>query len=431
MMRRLGIFGSLALSLGMFACGSDNGSPDSPLPDAPITVTADAPSADARLPDARPADAATFSGTIALHEVALLNPPGGAGAGTVNTAAGTGPQITINFSKDGAPTVESHSMNGSFAGQTVPCGASYSNVADLNPDIAEGTVDFAIKHANNTDGVAVPTCQFANGAYRCTSLASATGGTLAAASMNANMGFLTFTDGGSNTFGAENKGRYLVNTATGDAFPITGADGSNKLGVINLPGINPGAVASYAIVAGLGPTPATSDVNGGTLGPPPAFFADGDTVKITLAAGPQIPAYTSAVITAGGPVVLDAATQTLLASNLDISGTNPTTFTMTGSGGTALNVAVVTIDASNATNAGANDLGTNGTLTGNLTCAAVAIGSIPPVVIPAAVMKVIGDMHPTKLRVSVFRDGSDLGKPGNINAVVGHGVVQFQTVPAP
>lgn len=426
-MRRLALFGSLALSLGTIACGSDNGTADSPLPDAPIVITPDAPAPDVRLPDARLPDAATFSGTIAVHDVALLNPPGGAGAGMVNAAAGTGAQITINFSKDGAPTVESHSMNGSFAGQTVPCGASYSNVADLNPDIDEGAVSFTIKHMNNSDGTPVPNCTFQNGSYSCVALASATGGTFAVASGSSS--FLTFTDGGSNTFAATNIGRYFIDTGTGKAFPITGADGSNKLAVVNLPAVGPGAVASYVIAAGVGPVPATTDVNGNVTGAAPTFFADGDKVVIGLVGGAQVPAYTSASIAVGGAVTLDAATETLLASNLDVSGAHDTTFTITGAGASALQVAVVTIDASNATNAGANDLGTNGTLTGNLTCAAAAIGSIPAVVVPASVMKVIGDMHPTKLRVSVFRDGSDLGKPGNLNVVAGHGLVQFQTPP--
>ena len=46
--------------------------------------------------------------------------------------------------------------------------------------------------------------------------------------------------------------------------------------------------------------------------------------------------------------------------------------------------------------------------------------------IPGDLLKILGDIAPTKLRISIFHDGSDLSLLGtNLNVVVGQGYIEF------
>jgi hypothetical protein len=135
------------------------------------------------------------------------------------------------------------------------------------------------------------------------------------------------------------------------------------------------------------------------------------------------------LLAAGGHLALDAATKTVLAFNagtgvgtLDLSGDNDVTLALdTQNTGTGLGI-VVAIDATDATNAGPTDLGTPVMYSGSLTCAKIAVTSIT---IPKDLLGVLGAMHPTKLRISIFRDQADLTAP--VSIVGGHGLISFQS----
>src|SRR5262249_54107266 len=120
-----------------------------------------------------------------------------------------------------------------------------------------------------------------------------TGGTIAAAAMNAASGFLTFTDSvGTRVFSADEVGRYFIiagGANAGAAFPIMGAN-ATKLALFNLPQLNVAGgpftlTGPYIIAAGIGPVPATAGVDGSITGASPVFLNDTDTVAIHLAPG--------------------------------------------------------------------------------------------------------------------------------------------------
>jgi hypothetical protein len=413
--RQLGLMGSLAISCALGACGSDS--------------TADARPADARVPDGGP-DAPTFSGTIAIHDVQVL-----ADNGTVNAPLGHGPKIDISFSQKGVPVVESSGdLN---AG--IPNSSFYRDITvpAMHPDDVDGgKVTITVKQANGSAGPAVPDCTFqsATKTYQCIGK-QGTGGSAAAAANNAGMGILTFTDAsGATTFGADQVGRYLIvvaGTHAGAAFPILGASAGNQLALINAAAIAPPFdVGNYIIAAGIGPVPATSGVDGSGLGAPPKFLDDDYTVGIDYAGGSGIAAFNTGAtpITPGQHVKLDAATEGILdttggKTGLNLATTTDVTFGIDVANSGAAVGTIVFIEASDATNAGPNDLGTNGRYRGSLTVAAFA----PTVVVKKEHLNVLGHMNPKKLRISVFREG--FAQPPGLNVVVGHGVVKFQTLP--
>jgi hypothetical protein len=161
----------------------------------------------------------------------------------------------------------------------------------------------------------------------------------------------------------------------------------------------------------------------------PDLLVDGDKVAIAAPSLTFTTPYSNAGVVAGGHLVLDAATKTLLSSPIDVSGTHTLTFTADASSAPALALVAV-IDATDATDAGASDLGTNAMKTASLTCS--VIGS--SLVIPAKVVGVLGTINPTKLRVSIFHDGSDVGlvtAHSPLNVVAGQGFVEFQNPAAP
>jgi len=424
MMPRLAILGSLSLSVGMMACGSDNngGTPDSPIvtPDAPTTTV------DAKLPDAPAPDAAAhISGTVAVHDVQLLQADG-----TPDPAAGHGGQITISFTPASQPVKSVNHDQG-----PIPCNGSYSVAASLRAAVDEGTVTFTTMRGTGA-GTPIPDCTFqaSTGGYLCIG-DQGNGGTIAAAANNAASGFLTFTDSNNaKVFASAQVGRYLIlaggGANAGDAFPITGASG-NQLGLVNLPALGslPFTLSGpFIIAAGVGPVPASSNVDGSGLAAPPDFLVDGDMIKVKLTpgGGHNIAMYEDALMPTGGHLALDAATKTALSANgsgvgtIDLTGTKDFTISLdAGNTGAGLGI-VVTIDATDATNFGAHSLGTPTMFSGSITCAAIAATSVT---IPKDIMGVIGMMNPTILRVSVFRDFADLSAP--FNFVAGHGLVTF------
>jgi hypothetical protein len=157
----------------------------------------------------------------------------------------------------------------------------------------------------------------------------------------------------------------------------------------------------------------------------PELVKDGDSVQIGFhPLDTKFAPYTSSITTGSAPT-LTTATTTLLTSPIDLSGT-ALTF--------AINEAVqiptalvVVVDATDATNfASATDFpGSNATKTANLTCSTTNTSSLT---VPGDLLKIVGNIHPTKLRVFVFHEGSDLTLLGtNLNVVVGQGLLQFTT----
>jgi hypothetical protein len=425
MMRRLAAVGLVTVSWGLgVACNMDSNIPKAP--DAAVfdAKPADAkPSPDASAPDAGTPDAGpTFSGTVGVHDIQLLT-----ATADVDLAKGHGGQIDVRFGQDGAtPTVMAKS-NKNHSGGLAPCFASYSEAAKIADGLSEGTVKLTVTHTNASAGVAIPDCTFlASKTYRCLSPMQGTG-MIADASGNDNPAFVTLTADQSGTmFDAANIGRYLLDVATGAPFAITGASGTNQLGLVNVGGVPiPFTSSGFVIAAGIGPVPATTNVDGTLIGGAPDFLVDGDKVKVEIAGGTGVPAYTtSPAITAGEHLVLNADTKTLLSSKLDL--TKALTFGLDKDASGQATGIVVVIDATDAdTFKSDTDMGTPKKYSGSLTCSELGAQSVT---IEADILNVIAAMNPTKIRISIFWDGFDANglQTRNLSLVAGHGLVQFQ-----
>lgn len=223
---------------------------------------------------------------------------------------------------------------------------------------------------------------------------------------------------------------------------------------VNIPnGIAPCGAASFNLsdaVVGFNAGNVTFTItHGGAAGPtiPPCVFntdtmayqcgdtpigdviVDGDSVLVNYAGdGNHFAGYNKSVI-AGLKPTLAVATKTLLSSPLDVSGGADLTFAINEvvNAGTGIALVVV-IDVTDATEFTADPtdiIGTNATKSANLTCAAAFMNSLT---IPKAMLQVLGNLNPTRVRVSVFHDNSDLGLLGtNTNIVVGQGFIEFTT----
>src|SRR5262249_25516249 len=148
-----------------------------------------------------------ISGTIAIHDVQLLD-----STGHVATGLGNGGQINVSFAPAGpVVTPVSHPPSAGLA----PCNARYSLASTGPPNRNEGAATFTITKTGGAAGTPIPPCTFtASNSYMCLSPIQnnafmGTGGTIAAAAMNAASGFLTFTDSvGTRVFSADEVGRY-------------------------------------------------------------------------------------------------------------------------------------------------------------------------------------------------------------------------------
>jgi hypothetical protein len=399
-----------AFVIAASACGSSDNKADA-------SVDAKAPTPDAMV-------AAAYSGTVAVNEIQLFGAP----------QLGKGQQVNITFAKKNSK-VKDHFDTGV---PLPPCSANLvsttaaDNTKDTtdsagNPEVDEGTITIT----GSTHPL--PPCVFsaASKDYVCAS-GQGSGGTTAPTAASATAGIFTFTDtsGTPATFTALHVGETLAivgGAGAGTSFGITGAAGA-KLG-IQAAAAPPATLGAWVTVAGTGlPVGATSAPDGSGLGAAPVFLADADKVKITLAGGHDFTADATGDIEAGDNFDLDAATKALLAAKIDLGTANPISFGC-DSANTKCGAAagtIIVIDSTNATDTTATSLGTNGTLIGNITCAAFGDD---PVAVPAAAFKVLKGGNPTKLRISIFRDGLSQKSQGNnsLNVVVGHGYVAFQT----
>ena len=399
-------------TFALVGCGDDDGGgPDAAAPDA-------TPAPDARLPDAMMT--VNYAGSVGVHEVTLLDRP----------TLGSGLQITTSFNLATIPTTAN--FPGPGAGN-FRCSATLSDktmAAQIPPALNEGTVKVEVKAMGGGAGTAVPDCAFVGTAYRCLSLPPGTGGTVAATAGTGTTGVTAFTPSPAATFTTAMIGNYLIDTMTGGAFPVVGAN-ATTLAVL---GATPGAFGPWLLAAGVGPIPAVFDpTTGAPSGAAPDFLADTDTVKVSLTpgGGNHFTALTTTDLAVGDSFTLADDTVTLLNSDLDLSSTTGLTFgCKTGTAGcaasTGLNGTLILIDSTDATTfTGDTDLGTPARYSGNITCGALNTS----VTIPAGALAVLKQGNPTRLRISVFRDSFEplTGTNGNaINVVAGHGFVKFQ-----
>ena len=363
--------------------------------------------------DARPADggggpdAQAFSGTIQVHDISLFGLP----------TAGHGGSIEASFGKAGVPSFMSA---GSFG--IPPCNAVVTdtdNPLSANPDLNEGTVKIEIKTAAGASARTIPDCVFANGDYRCIS------GMGSAATIGAgpSAGLYTFMGTGTT---AATAGQYVVITGgagIGTALPIVNVPAAMTLIVASLTGAAPpGTTGAWITAAGLGPVPGA---------PPPEFIANDETVKVTLtgATGTHYGNVATGDIPAGDEFELDDATAAMLTAGIDLNSTTPLMFgckkTVGGTACPAAQGTIINIQSTDATSfTGPTDMGTPDKYSGNLTCAAFA----ETVSIPINLLAVLRAGNPTKLRISILRDGfSPVNGMGNsINVVAGHAIVAFQ-----
>lgn len=434
---RLGMLGTSVFCgfAGMLgACDSDNtakadgsvGAIDAPPGDASGT---DARSADAPGPDAKVGP--TAAGTIGIHDVQLFGAP----------QAGHGGQINISFTKTGVPFEMKEGNTG-----IPPCYATLTDVTKVeqrNPGLDQGTVKITVKKGDGSNGTKIPDCTLlASGDYRCIGGQGA-GGSFAAVTTGdlANkMYTLTDTSPAAN-FLAEQVGRWLIVVdpdaakGAGLVFPIVGASG-NKLGLQALGAVPLTALGTYIIAAGIGPVAFTANPDGTGLGAAPVFLNDTDKVSIELApkTGADLPAFSATDIDVGDAFELDDATKARFMSGtpVDLNSTAALEFGCpSGKCGTAAGLIVV-IDTSDAeTYASATDLGKPKKYSASLTCARFDPEPQPSAVkvsIPANLIAILKAAHPTKMRVSVFRDNFSSSTAGNTNIVVGHGIIGFQAV---
>ncbi|KAB2896348.1 MAG: hypothetical protein F9K40_14645 [Kofleriaceae bacterium] len=403
-MKRLAWFALATATLA--ACGDDEGGTDI---DAQVVDAA----IDAQDIDTPPP---TFSGSISLLEVAVLNP------GTGGTFFGQGPQVSIALvsSEDvpGPIMEEMSSALGCKAWEYTPAQAA---AAAIGAD--EGMIELTLA---GTTPPSTPPCTFTAGVgYTCphTNGTAGTGGIIAA---GPNAGTATLTDA-DNSFGnGSSLGRYLrisgaTNAANNGAFPIVARPTATTLVYANpafvaetLP-----ATATHVNIFGLGPIPGAAD---------PGFINDDNTVSVTLTAGGgnHFDTFTSTTSSATFGDDFDLATAEL--EKLNAIPEDGTAFTITcdaadcpagSAAGTVLNI--VTTDAPTAgLSPFAMPLPTTKQV--KIRCGVLGSGAIT---VPAAYSALIQSSGATRIQASFIRGALLIGGPENVSVVAGHAVVGF------
>jgi hypothetical protein len=402
-MKRLALFAFATASL--VACGDDGGGAD-------IDAAIDAPDIDAEI-DAPPP---TFSGSISLLEVAVLN------TGTAGTFLGQGPQIAVSLTSSAdvpGPTMQEdpQSQTGCKAWEyTATQAAAAATGAD------EGVIKFMV---GGTTPPMVPDCTFNAGVgYLCPHLGTAgTGGTIG---VGAATGTATLADT-DNTFSDSNSlGRYLrisgaAMAVNNGVFPIVGRTGANTLIYYNparMAEVLP-AAAQHINIYGLGPIPGAPD---------PGFLQNDATMDVMLTAGGgnHFATFTSTtgVQTFGDDFTL--ATAEL--NKLNAIPKNGSAFTITcdaqgcppGSAtGTVLNI--VTTDAPT-TALSPYALPLPMTRQVKIRCAVLGASAIT---VPAAYSALIMGSGATRIQASFIRGALLGGGPEGVSVVAGHATVGF------
>lgn len=221
--------------------------------------------------------------------------------------------------------------------------------------------------------------------------------------------------------------------------PFNAPCNSNSFNVADIPdGIDGGSVTfTIALTGGgAGPVIPTCAFDSGTktykCGSDPIgdVIVDGDMVTVEYPGDGNhfAPYHNKPAIAAGGHLALDTASKTAIFAP-DLTGGTDLTVTIDTANSNAVGLAlVVVIDVSDGTAADPTDLVTGATKSANLTCAEALISNTK-VLVPGALLKVLGDITPTKIRVSIFHDGSDLSlTTTNESIVVGQGFVAFPSL---
>lgn len=403
-MKRLALFALTTAAL--VACGDDGGDGGG---DADAAPEVDAP------PDIDAA-APTFSGSISLLEVAVLNP------GSGGTFFGQGPQVSIALASSAdVPGPIMEEMPGSALGcKAWEYTAAQAAAAATGTD--EGMVEFAL---TGTTPPMAPPCAFTAGVgYTCPHLSTAETGGVIAAGPNAGLATLTDTD---NNFADSNSlGRYLritgaTNAANNGVFPIVSRPGATTLVYANaafLPESLPTA-ATHVNVFGLGPIPNAAD---------PGFLEDDNAVSVTLTAGGgnHFATFTS---TTGQQTFGDDFT--LATAELDKLNAIPkdgSAFTVTcaaqdcaagSAAGTVLNI-VTTDTATTGLSPFAMPLPTTRQV--KIRCGVLGTSAIT---VPAAYSALIMGSGATRIQASFIRGALLGGGPESVSVVAGHAIVGF------
>jgi hypothetical protein len=392
---------------GLVGCGDDGGGDG---------VDVDAP-ADIDAPVDIDAPAATFSGSISLLEVAVLNP------GTGGTFFGQGPQVSAalfsNADVPGPTLQEMPSSNlGCKAWEYTPAQAA---AAAAGSD--EGSVGFTL---NGTNQPTVPSCTFTAGVgYTCPELATASTGGVIAAGPQAMTGSLTDSD--NNFMASDTNGRYVritgaTNAANNGVFPIIARASANTIiygtSVDAVPETIPNT-GSHVNVYGLGPIPNAQD---------PGFLENDLTANVVLTAGGGNHFTTFTSTTGVGTIGDDFTLATAELNKLNAIPKDGSAFTVTcdaadcpsgSAAGTVLNI--VTTDTATT---GLSPFAMPAPTTKQVKIRCAVLGQTA-ITVPAAYSALIMGSGSTRIQASFIRGALLGGGPESVSVVAGHAIVGF------
>jgi hypothetical protein len=404
-MKRLAAL-ALALPFAVAGCG-DNLKVDV---DAAIDARVDAP-IDAEI-DAPPPP--TFSGTVSLQEVKLLNP------GNSGTFFGQGPQAAITFTSSAdVPGPIMEEMPGS------PLGCKAFNVTAAQYDAAvlgvdEGPIQFTVTGGTApATPPAFPPCVFQAGlGYICPQPGTAqVGGTITAA-VN---GVASLTDTDVTYTDANSVGRYIsisgaAMAANNGVFPIVARPGNNTVAYANPAAVAETlpAAAPHLNLAGVGPTPGAPD---------PGFLANDSTLAVDHAASAHIAAFTAT--TAPGTVGDDTGISMNELRKLNAVPLDGTAFTVTcdANCGTASG-SILILRTTDAATAGLSPFAMPKPTTKRVEIRCAALGQTS-VTVPAAYMALIQSSGATRVQTTFIRPTLMGGAPATVNVIGGHAYVGY------
>lgn len=405
---------ALALPFAVAACGDNiKGSVDADI-DAEIPIDA---AIDAEI-DAPPAP--TFTGSISLQEVKLLNP------GNSGTFFGQGPQASITFSSSATspPPVMEEQPGSPLGCKAWSYTAAQAPAAVLGVD--EGPVQFTF--TAGTVRPTLPPCIYqANAGYICPQAATAQAGGIIGAGPMA--GLATFTDLDTTYNMANSVGHYIqiagAATATNNGvFPIVAVGGANTVVYAN-----PGsaaetlpAAATHVNLAAVGPIPSAPD---------PGFISNDAalTVDHAMGGGNHIGAFT-ATTGVGGTVGDDIGITQNELRKLNAVPLDGTAFTIACDGancGTASG-SILILRTTDAPTAGLSPFALPLPVTKRVEIRCAAIGQTS-VTVPAPYMALIAGQTATRVQATFIRPTLMSGGPATVNVISGHALVGYTNRP--
>lgn len=396
---------ALALPFAVAACG-DN-----------LKVEVDAAPIDAAIDaeiDAPPPP--TFSGTVSLQEVKLLNP------GNSGTFFGQGPQAAITFTSSAdVPGPIMEEMPGS------PLGCKAWNFTPAQYPAAvlgvdEGPIQFTVTGGTApATPPAFPPCVYQAGAgYICPQPGTAQVGGAITAAVG---GVASLTDTDVTYTDANSVGRYISISGAAQAvnngvFPIVARPGANTVAYANPAAVleTLPAAATHVNLAGVGPTPSMAD---------PGFLANDATLTVDHAASAHVAAFTAS--TAPGTVGDDTGISMNELRKLNSVPLDGTAFTVScdGNCGTASG-SILILRTTDAATAGLSPFALPPPTTKRVEVRCAAIGQTS-VTIPAGFMALIQNSGATRIQATFIRPTlmGGGGTPATVNVISGHAYVGY------